>query len=325
MIGRNIVVIGASAGGIEALTTIVEALPAELNGSVFIVLHIGAALSRLPEILGRNSRLPIANAIDGEAIRVGRVYVAPPDLHMILESGRIRLVRGPKENFTRPAIDPLFHSAAIEFGARVVGIVLTGYQDDGSAGLIAIKNRGGITIVQDPQEAFAPSMPQSALACVQADHCCSVADMPRLIESYDPPNMVLPPVPIQLEVEHRLTAMQAFLAEEEELERLGSPSSLTCPECKGVLYELHDDRLLRFRCRTGHAMSAQALLPHLSSSRESAIWSAIRTLDEEAMLIRQLSARKSATSGGVEHPNGDGANALVQLAEQLRTTMRDPN
>jgi two-component system chemotaxis response regulator CheB len=321
MIGRNIVVIGASAGGVDALSRIVEDLPADLNASVFIVLHIGAAHSRLPEILARKSRLPVSQPEDGETIRVGRVYVAPPDRHMMLERGRIRLTHGPKENFTRPAIDPLFRSAAIEFGPRVVGIVLTGHLDDGSAGLIAIKDRGGVAVVQDPSEAYAPGMPQSAIDCVAVDHCCSVVEMAKLVQRYDPPDMVLPPVPKQMIAEHRLSAMEAFLSESRELERLGSPSSFSCPECGGVLFQLHDDRLLRFRCRTGHALSARALSYHLSRAREAAIWSAVRLLEDETSLIRILSTRATGETPDLKVADTAQAIVLIELSQMLYAAM----
>ncbi|MGN6375556.1 MAG: chemotaxis protein CheB [Sphingomonas sp.] len=321
MIGRNIVVIGASSGGVEALSRIVSDLPADLNASIFIVLHVGATGSRLDQLLARKSLLPVIRPADGEQIVTGRIYVAPPDLHMVLEHGHIRLLRGPKENFSRPAVDPLFRSAAIEFGTRVIGIVLTGHLDDGSAGLMAIKDRGGVAIVQDPGEAVAASMPRSAAACVKVDHLCRLGDIAPLIEGYDPSDLPMPAVPHLMEVEHRLTAMEVFMAEEKELERLGTASPLTCPECGGVLYQLRDDRLLRFRCRVGHAVSARTLLAHLAESRETAVWSSIRALTEEAVLLRQFAARAEGREEiGAEPPD---AALLIQSAEKLRAILTD--
>ena len=168
---------------------------AAIGSAVLIVLHIGASISRLADILNRAGKLPVGQPVDGESIQTGHIYVAPPDLHMTLEGDRIRLGRGPKENFSRPAIDPLFRSAALSFGPRVVGIVLTGQLDDGSAGLIAIKERGGIVIVQDPAEAVAPSMPQRAAACVAVDHVCPLAEMGPLLLRYEPPSGRLSPPP----------------------------------------------------------------------------------------------------------------------------------
>jgi two-component system, chemotaxis family, protein-glutamate methylesterase/glutaminase len=315
MIGRNIIVIGASAGGIPALSELVAGLPEDLNAAVFIVLHIGAARSCLPHILSRVSRLPVANALDGEAVVPGRIYVAPPDLHMLLEGGRIRLVRGPKENFTRPAIDPLFRSAALACGARVVGVVLTGLLRDGTAGLLAIKDRGGIAIVQDPEEALAPSMPQSAIARVQVDHCCPVAAMPALLVGYDPPDLPPPAPSILMEAEHRMTTMETYLTDEAALEASSEPSPLTCPECHRVLYRLEDPRLLRFRCRAGHSMTGSALLAFLGAAREDAIWSAVRSLTEEASLARELDARGDLSGGAAR------AKTLIESAANLRATL----
>lgn len=313
MQGRNVVVIGASAGGIPALTQLLAQLPVDLNAAILIVLHIGDAPSLLPRILDRACRLPVVQAVDGEQIVAKHVYVAPPDLHMMIEDGRIRLVHGPKENFTRPAIDPLFRSAAIWFGSRVVGVVLTGRLDDGAAGLLAVKDRGGIAIVQDPAEATHPSMPERAIAAAPVDHVCMIADMGKLLVDYDPPALQLPPVPRLLELEHKITAMQAFLSEGEELERVGVVSPLTCPECHGVLYQLRDERLLRFRCRAGHAMSGHSLLSHIASDRENTIWSAIRALTEEAWLSRKVKGEPDAA-----------ADALLKQAEALRALIDSP-
>lgn len=314
MIGRNIIVIGASAGGIPALSLLISGLPANLNAAVFVVLHVGTS-SHLPEILSRVSRLPVAHAVDGEPIRPGTVYVAPPDVHLILDGGCVRLVRGPKENFTRPAIDPLFRSAALAFGPRVVGVVLTGLLRDGTAGLLAIKDRGGIAIVQDPREELAPSMPESAIARVAVDHCCSVGAMAALLVRYDPADLPPPAPPKLLEVEHRMSAMQSYLADEEELAALCVPSPITCPECGGVLYRLDDARLLRFRCRAGHAMAAGALLAHQAASGENALWSVVRSLTEQASLARELAAR------GELEPGATAAEALVDRAAALRAIL----
>lgn len=233
MLGRNIIVVGASAGGVDALTRLVAQLPAELNAAIFIVLHIGAGPSRLPEILARSSKLPVCQPIDGQEITSKRIYVAPPDMHMVIVEGCIRLVHGPKENFTRPAIDPLFRSAAIYFGTQVVGVVLTGRLDDGSAGLIAIKDQGGVAIVQSPAEAFATEMPENAIASAPVDHIVNIADMGALLIAYNPPEMRVSPVSQQIEIEHRVAVMDNFLYSEEEIERFGLLSPLTCPDCHG--------------------------------------------------------------------------------------------
>lgn len=189
-------------------------------------------------------------------------------------------------------------------------MVLTGRLDDGAAGLLAIKDRGGIAIVQDPAEAANPGMPQSAIAATAVDHVCSIAEMGRLLVDYDPPELQLPHLPKLMEFEHKATAMQAFLEEGEELERVGTASPLTCPDCRGVLYQLRDERLLRFRCRCGHAMSGRTLLAHIVSDRENAMWSAIRAVTEEAWLSRKL-------GGEAAHV----ADEVLKQAESLRAML----
>ncbi len=182
MAARDIVVIGASAGGIAALQQLVSELPTNFAASVFVVLHMAPQTrSRLPEILGRSGPLPVKHPSDGEEIRAGHIYVALPDHHLLLDRGRIRVVRGARENNQRPAIDALFRSAAQAYGPRVVGVVLTGFLDDGSAGLIAIRRTGGVTVVQDPNEAAAPDMPLHAMEAVKVDHVLPLARIPPLL------------------------------------------------------------------------------------------------------------------------------------------------
>ena len=310
MIGRDIIVVGASAGGVDALSRLVAQLPADLNAAVLIVLHIGAGASHLADILNRAGKLPVSHPDDGEALLHGRIYVAPPDRHMMVEDGRIRLVPGPKENFCRPAIDPLFRSAALAYGERVIGVMLTGQLDDGSAGLLAIKDRGGIAIVQDPREAVAPSMPESAAACTPVDHLCPLAEIGALLVYYDPPDDPPPPSPGGSDPKNKAGATEAFVAGEEELAQLGTPSPLTCPECRGVLYRLKDSRLLRFRCRAGHVMSGRTLLAAMGPAREGATWSLIRALSEEAWLLREL-----------EPGEKERINRLLEQAEMLRGSL----
>lgn len=298
---RDIIVIGSSVGGVEALQKVVGGLPAGFPGSLFVVLHIAPeTYSVLPKILSRAGKLPARHAVDGELIRQGRIYVAPPDHHLVLEDGRVRLTRGPKENRHRPAIDPLFRSAARWYGPRVIGIVLTGALDDGTVGLITIKNRGGLAIVQDPEEAFCSSMPRSAMEHVDVDHVASLARIPELLEE-----AVRQPVltgngagkhsDLAKEVQYAELEMAAI----EDEDRPGTPSQFACPECGGVLWEMHETDMLRFRCRVGHAYTAKSLDVEQAHAVENALWAAMRALEEGASLAKRManSARDRRNPG----------------------------
>lgn len=177
----RIITIGASQGGVEALRVLIAGLPPDFGAPVLIVQHIGAAESMLPSILNEVSALDAAFAGHGEPLRAGRIYIAPPDHHLLVQNGQVELSRGPRENWARPAVDPLFRSAALHHGAGAIGIVLSGRLNDGTAGLFEIKRAGGVALVQTPREAEAPGMPQSALDKVAVDYCLPVSEMPRLL------------------------------------------------------------------------------------------------------------------------------------------------
>lgn len=296
MPGRDIIVVGASAGGVEALVTLVGSLPEEFPAALFIVLHIPAqSPSMLPAILSRSGSHTALHPRDGDAIEPGKIYVAPPDRHLMLEHEYIGVVRGPKENRHRPSVDPLFRSAARAFGPRVIGVVLTGSLDDGTAGLLAIKRRGGIAIVQDPEDALYPSMPVSAIQHVTVDYVRPLAEIgPLLVQLvHEPlPKSQEPPVPEDMELETRITEFDMEMLDNEQT--VGTPSVFSCPECGGVLWEVQDGELLRFRCRVGHAFSADSMFSAQSEEIEDALWSALKTLEENASLSRRMAdqARK---------------------------------
>jgi two-component system, chemotaxis family, protein-glutamate methylesterase/glutaminase len=285
---HGIVVVGASAGGVEALTDLAASLPGDLPAAVFVVLHLPATgTSALPEILRRHGPLPAAHVKDGEPIQPGRVYVAPPDHHVLLRTGHVHLARGPRENGHRPAIDPLFRSAAREYATRVIGLVLSGALDDGTAGLLAIKSRGGIAVVQDPADALYPGMPGNALEHVQVDHVAAAASMGRLLarliaDVAEPPTNPAPS-DMQVEVEMEGLSLEAF-----EGNHPGRPSGFSCPDCNGVLWQIQDGGLERYRCRVGHAWSPESLLTQQSEALEAALWVALRSLEERAALARRL-------------------------------------
>lgn len=291
MPGHDIIVVGASAGGVEALTQLVRALPPDLPAAVFVVLHLPAhSPSALPQILDHRSRLPAAQARDGEPIQHGRVYVASPDRHLLLKGDRVRLSHGPRENAHRPAIDTLFRSAAVAYGARVVGVVLSGTLDEGTAGLLAIKRRGGQALVQDPEEALYDGMPRSAIDHVPVDAVAPVAELAGLLvrlahEAASP----APPAPENMEVENEIAEFD--MESVERGDRNGDVSAFTCPECHGTLWEIQDGELVRYRCRVGHGYSSDSLLAEQSAALEEAMWTAFRALEESAALARRLSER----------------------------------
>jgi two-component system, chemotaxis family, protein-glutamate methylesterase/glutaminase len=310
---HDIIVIGASAGGVEALITVVSSLPKDLPASVFIVLHVSAqSPSILPEILNRRARMEARHPKDGDKIRMGRIYVAPSDHHLTVEEGYVRVVRGPRENRYRPAIDPLFRSAARVYGPRVVGVILTGALDDGTAGMVAIKSRGGISIVQDPEEALYPGMPRSAIENAKIDYIMSLDEIgPLLVRlAHEPAEEEgAYPVPEKMDYEAKVAEMAATSTE--EMNRLGKPAVYACPECHGTLWELRDGNMTRFRCRVGHAYSPESLMAEHSESVESALWAALRALEEKASLARQM-----ATSA--HYRNHDSiANRFARNAETI--------
>jgi two-component system chemotaxis response regulator CheB len=284
---------GGSAGAFEALMRVAEELPEDLPASILIVQHLAPHQpSHLPQLLQRRSRLVVAAAADGEDLAHGRVYVAPPDCHLLVERGRVRVVRGPKENRFRPAIDPLFRSAAFAYGPRVIGVVLSGSLGDGAAGLWAVKTCGGVTIVQDPQDAAFSDMPSHALATMRADHVVPAGEMAPLIArlTRQKASNGAPTAP------RKDLAIEVDFAEKNErdirdMDALGKPSAFTCPSCHGSLWSMDDGELLRFRCHVGHAFSAESLLDAQSEAVEDALYSAVRALEEKAAASRSLGDR----------------------------------
>jgi len=281
---RDIFVIGASAGGVHALMEVVSELPPDLPVSIFVVLHVAPyGKSAMPAILSRSGPLRAVHPEDEERIEKGRIYVAPPDHHLLIEDGRVRLSRGPTENGHRPAVDVLFRSAARAYGPRVVGVILTGNLDDGTAGLAQIKRYGGVAVVQDPEEADYPSMPKSAVENVDVDHVAPLAAIPELlVELYQDP------VEDVEAADEEASAMKHKLERGEDREDGGNPSGFTCPECGGALWESHAQDLIHFRCRTGHAYAPESLVAKQYDALEGVLWAAVRALLENAALARRM-------------------------------------
>jgi len=288
----DIVVVGGSAGGIDAAKSLVAGLPSDLAATVFVVIHISPqSPGYLANIFDDAGPLQARNAREGERFRKGMIYVAPPDRHLLVSaSGRIETPRGPKENRVRPAVDPLFRSAALEFGERVIGIVLSGGLDDGTAGLRSIKMCGGITVVQEPADSTVESMPLSALRNVGVDYCLPAADMAALVTQ-----LVSTERGSATSASTTMTKMLQYevnvsrdMGQPEEMTEFGSPSLFTCPECHGTLMSIRGERPARYRCHTGHAFSLDALLAELTESTEQAIWNGIRAVQESAILLSHL-------------------------------------
>ncbi len=285
---RNIIVIGASAGGFEACRTLVKHLPATLDASIFIVWHMSPDVQGvLPHILNRVNDIWASHASDNEEIQPNRIYVAPPDHHLLLEDGYMRVTRGPKENRFRPAVDPLFRSAAFHYGKRVIGVILSGALDDGTSGLWTVKHYGGLAIVQSPTDAPVPSMPENAIREVAVDYIASVEEIAGLLVELSAEEV--DKNKDEMKQDER-TAIEIKIAEESNalksgIMNFGEHSQFTCPECHGVLSTFPEGNRTRYRCHTGHAFSADSLLATITEKIEGGLYSALRAIEESIMLL----------------------------------------
>ncbi len=291
---HDVIVMGASTGGVEAYKSIFSRMPGDLAARILITLHMKES-SYMPQILSRVSPLPALAAKDREKIGTGRIYVSPPGFHLTLNDGRVSLSSGPKENGHRPAINPLFRTAAQFYGPRVVGVLLSGWLDDGVAGLAAIKRAGGIAIVQDPKDAIAPEMPRTAICNVNVDYILPVDQIPsKLIE--------LTRTPARQGRSSRRNSMQN--------KAKTNPAPFTCPECGGTVWEIGGEKFLQFRCRTGHEFSENSFHDIQRENVENALWNALRMLEENAALCDLLAKR-----GGKWRPE---AQVRKEQAESIR-------
>jgi two-component system, chemotaxis family, protein-glutamate methylesterase/glutaminase len=322
---QAVVVIGGSAGAVEALGRIVPALPPDLPAAVLVVVHFPAhAVSTLPAILERAGPLRAVHATDGLEMQSGMIYVAPPNCHLLVDGEGVRTSHGPRENGHRPAIDPLFRSAARSYGSRVLSVVLSGNLDDGTAGQIAVRRMGGTTIVQDPADARCPAMPASAIENAGADHVARAEEIGALIARLvqELPEGHMSHVPDRMEIETGMAEFDpdAFVDDQ----RPGTPSGYSCPECHGALFEIEEGSLIRYRCRVGHAYGSETLLAEQNNSVEAALWSAFKALKERAALSRKLADRmvgrgtqRSATSFLEQAREAD--RMAENIAELLRS------
>jgi two-component system chemotaxis response regulator CheB len=321
---RDLAVIGASAGGVQALRELVAGLPSELPAAVLVTLHVlPTGTSVLPQILGRAGPLPAVRARHGEPLERGRIYVAPPNYHLLVWDGQIQLSGGPRENGHRPGIDPMFRSAARNYGRRVIGVVLSGTLDDGSAGLGVIKRCRGTTIAQDPADSLYAGMPQSAIDHGVVDHVLAAGEMADCICG-----LVDEPLPAEPHTGGEAALPRDWVAPEVVIDLAGDrddgdvqATGLTCPECGGALWAHEEGYLLRFRCREGHAYSTQSMQIEQGRVLESALWRALRGLEEQVDLFERLARRSSASSTAIRFQKR--ADDASHHANAIRNTILD--
>jgi two-component system chemotaxis response regulator CheB len=295
MTKRNIIVVGTSAGGVEALCELNKHLPKELDASIFVVMHIGTE-TMLPHILSRCGNLPAVIAEHGKHYQCGCIYCAPAQCHLSIKDHTTVLTRGPRENGHRPAIDVLFRSAARAHRSKVVGVVLSGGRDDGSAGLFVIKARGGVAIVQDPREAVTPNMPENALNMVDVDFCLPVRQIADVLVQLTNGKAT----DITESPNGGTTVEDQATADRPTSEPPGDQIPVTCPECNGPLYEVKDGELSQFQCFVGHRFSPERLSEQHTEALERALWTAIRKLKERVVLHKELVERKKRNKSETE-------------------------
>ncbi len=304
---KQIIVIGTSAGGLQALKKLVSQLPENFSVPILIVQHISANAtgSVLLNELQKSSKLKCTQAVNGTSIVPGHIYIAPSDHHLMIDSGKkILITKGAHENRSRPAIDPLFRSAAVEFGNKTIGILLTGYLDDGSAGLLAIQRCGGICIVQDPADAEYPDMPRNALNQMKADYCIPLSEMGGVLNKLSLKKTgKSKPVPKDILIEAKIA--KRVLSDLPSVNALGEQVPFNCPGCGGVLWKMKQGSQIRYRCHTGHAYTAAALEAEQLSKIEETMWTALRMFEERKNLLITLAKdqRGSAAKSSLERAN----------------------
>lgn len=322
-VARDIIAIGASAGGLSATLDIIRGLPADFPACVLVVLHTSPnSPGVLPSILSRAGALPATYAVDGSAPAPGQIVVARPDHHLMMLGGVLCVRRGPKENGFRPAVDPLFRTLAREVPQRTVGVVLSGARDDGAYGLALLKDRGGLAVVQDPRDALVSGMPQSALNATRVDHVVPAKELAQLlIELTRAP--INPKAPLMRDIEGETPGGDPLLDVPKQMDRMqGRLSPLTCPECGGALWEEESGRSLRFRCHVGHGFSPASLLSDGTERLESALWNALRALKEQATLRTKLAERmRKANMAAIAERYESQAEDAESRAELIRSVL----
>ena len=316
-----VVVVGASAGGMGALTALVAQLPADFPAPVFIVNHMGAEVTGKPmvEALDRVGSMSCSHARDDEPFECGRVYLAPSDQHLLVVKDKMLVTKGARENRYRPAIDPLFRSAAVAYGKGVIGIMLTGYLDDGTSGMMAIKRCGGICIAQDPDDAAHPDMPQSVIRHVGVDYCVPISEMGALLVRLTTRKVgVSEKPPEDLVIEAKIA--QRVVSDLKSVEALGDQVPFNCPDCGGVLWQMKHGAMPRYRCHTGHAFSQEALLAQQNEKIEETLWVALRMFEERQNLISTMGGTQKDLSSSLRERVEESQIHLDRIRQMLKAT-----
>ncbi|QJD96686.1 chemotaxis protein CheB [Mucilaginibacter robiniae] len=309
---KNIIVIGASAGGLAAIKELLAIVPENMPVAIFIVMHVAKVSSPqiIKTILEKHTSYNFCIPEDGETIREGTIYFAPPDVHMLIKPEQIRLINAPHENRWRPSIDVLFRSAAVAFNARAIGIILTGLLDDGTSGMQAVKRSGGICMVQEPVDAEFPDMPVSVLNNVDVDYRVPVAEMGYVLaDIFSKPAASPAPVPEDIRIESEIT--ERMTSNITDLEKIGTHSNYVCPDCGGGLWQIKNENGLRYRCYTGHVYTANLLLEKQNESLEESLWVSIRMMEERRNLQLNMASQQNGKDNNIQKD-------LITKAEELR-------
>ncbi|HEY9000305.1 MAG TPA: chemotaxis protein CheB [Mucilaginibacter sp.] len=322
---NSVVVIGGSAGGYQAVADLMAHVPADLDTSFFVVVHVSrkSVGAILVQHIQRNTSYQCSLAKDNEPIKKGHLYVAPPDFHLIIKNGHMRVFRGPHENRWRPSIDVLFRSAAAAYDSNTVGIILSGLLDDGTSGMSAIKRSGGICIVQEPHDAEFDDMPNNVLNNVNVDHSVPVSEMGYVLDDiFSKPfqNKDLKKVPDDVKIESEIT--ERMNTNMNELDKIGVRSNYSCPDCGGALWEMKDDTVPRYRCYTGHVFTGNVLLEKQAEGLEESIWISIRMLEERRNLLKRMAknpAHSSVIDGDVDMD--EKADELEKHIERMKSLL----
>lgn len=316
---KNLIIIGASAGGIRAVSTVVAGFPNNIDAAVLIVLHVSknSNAHNIAEILQRNTPLKCRVAVHGLTIEKSNIYIAPPDYHLMIDGPVMHLNQGPYENRYRPSIDVLFRSAAVHYANKVIGIIMTGMLDDGTSGMYAVKTCGGRCIIQNPLEAEFPDMPQSVLNKVQVDYIADLADIPVIVE-----DLIKKPLPLKVEIPQELKLeaeiTQRLMSNIDDLKKIADRSDFVCPDCGGGLWEIKNDPLHRYRCHTGHVYS-EKILQELQDHRiEESIWVSIRMLEEKQNMLRLALGRNTLKSNNDNAASTSFNRRIEDTGEHIR-------